>query len=143
MTQHALVAQAEIAQLKFQLARYRRAEFGRSSEKLVHDTEQLELALQALETHQAERLAVASPEVAVGVETAAEAQMPVRWPFIVTPRAQASKPRPGPLRNTSDARRHAAKVCYRFRPLDPFPALREPDRRRLFCRLKPRYCRGS
>ena len=32
MAQGALVAQAEIARLKFQLARYRRAEFGRSSE---------------------------------------------------------------------------------------------------------------
>jgi hypothetical protein len=35
MAQDALTAQAEIARLKFQLARYRRAEFGRSSEKLV------------------------------------------------------------------------------------------------------------
>ena len=34
------------------------------------------------------------------------------------------------LRNTSDARRQAAKLCYRFGPLDPFRALREPDRRR-------------
>ena len=57
MAQDALTAQAEIARLKFQLARYRRAEFGRSSEKLARDTEQLELALEALETDQAERLA--------------------------------------------------------------------------------------
>ena len=35
MAQDALTAQAEIARLKFQLARYRRAEFGRSSEKLA------------------------------------------------------------------------------------------------------------
>ena len=42
MAQDALTAQAEIARLKFQLARYRRAEFGRSSEKLARDTEQLE-----------------------------------------------------------------------------------------------------
>jgi hypothetical protein len=34
MAQDALTAQAEIARLKFQLARYRRAEFGRSSEEL-------------------------------------------------------------------------------------------------------------
>jgi len=34
------------------------------------------------------------------------------------------------LRNTSDASRQAAKLCYRFGPLDPFRALREPDRRR-------------
>ena len=34
MAQDAVVAQAEIARLKFQLTRYRRAEFGSSSEKL-------------------------------------------------------------------------------------------------------------
>ncbi len=34
MARDATTAQAEIAKLKFQLARYRRAEFGRSSEKL-------------------------------------------------------------------------------------------------------------
>ena len=64
MAQDALTAQAEIARLKFQLARYRRAEFGRSSEKLARAAEQLELALEALETDHAERLATASPEVA-------------------------------------------------------------------------------
>src|SRR5689334_4869011 len=70
---------AEIARLKFQLARYRRAEFGRSSEKLARDTEQLELALETLETDQAERLATASPAVATVVE--AEAQKPARRPL--------------------------------------------------------------
>lgn len=79
MTRDGLTAQAEIARLKFQLARYRRAEFGRSSEKLAHDTEQLELALETLETDQAERLATASPAVAAVVE--AEAQKPARRPL--------------------------------------------------------------
>jgi transposase len=79
MAQDALTAQAEIARLKFQLARYRRAEFGRSSEKLARDTEQLELALETLETDQAERLATASPAVAAVVE--AEAQKPARRPL--------------------------------------------------------------
>jgi transposase len=74
MTQDALTAQAEIARLKFQLARYRRAEFGSSSEKLARDTEQLELALETLETDQAERLATASPAITAAVETAAEAE---------------------------------------------------------------------
>ena len=78
MAQDALTAQAEIARLKFQLARYRRAEFGRSSEKLAREAEQLELALEAVETDQAERLATASPAVAAAVETAAEAQKPAR-----------------------------------------------------------------
>ena len=81
MAQDALSAQAEIARLKFQLARYRRAEFGRSSEKLAREAEQLELALEALETDQAERLAMASPEVAAAVETATEAQKPARRPL--------------------------------------------------------------
>jgi hypothetical protein len=81
MAQDALSAQAEIARLKFQLARYRRAEFGRSSEKLAREAEQLELALEALETDQAERLAMALPEVAATVETATEAQKPARRPL--------------------------------------------------------------
>jgi transposase len=81
MAQDALIAQAEIARLKFQLARYRRAEFGRSSEKLAREAEQLELALEALETDQAERLVTASPAIAAAVETAAEAQKPARRPL--------------------------------------------------------------
>ena len=81
LTRDAVVAQAQIAKLKFQLARYRRAEFGRSSEKLAREVEQLELALEALETDQAERLATASPAVAAAVETAAEAQKPARRPL--------------------------------------------------------------
>src|ERR1700726_4590998 len=81
MAQDALTAQAEVARLKFQLARYRRAEFGRSSEKLAREVEQLELALEALETDQAERLATASPTVAAAVETAVEAQKPARRPL--------------------------------------------------------------
>src|SRR5947208_12066909 len=76
MALDAATAQAEIARLKFQLARYRRAEFGRSSEKLAREVEQLELAIEALETDQAERLAAASPAVAAMVEAAVEAQKP-------------------------------------------------------------------
>jgi hypothetical protein len=67
--------------IEVQLARYRRAEFGRSSEQLARDTEQLELALEALETDQAERLAAASPEVATAVAAVAEAQKPARRPL--------------------------------------------------------------
>src|ERR1700748_2477851 len=81
MAQDALTAEALISRLKFQLARYRRAEFGRSSEKLAREAEPLELALEALETDQAERLATASPEVAAGAETAAEVQKPARRPL--------------------------------------------------------------
>jgi transposase len=63
MARDAVAAKAEIAKLKFQLARYRRAEFGRSSEKLTREIEQLELAIESLESDQAERLAAASPMV--------------------------------------------------------------------------------
>ena len=81
MAQDAVAAQAEIAKLRFQLARYRRAEFGRSSEKLARDAEQLELAIEALEADQAERLASASPVVAAAIEAATEAQKPARRPL--------------------------------------------------------------
>lgn len=72
MAQDAVNAQAEIAKLHFQLARYRRAEFGRSSEKLEREANQLELAIEALEADQAERLAIASPIVAAAIEAAIE-----------------------------------------------------------------------
>src|SRR5277367_1908098 len=81
MARDAVTARAEIARLKVQLARYRRAEFGRSSEKLARETEQLELAIETLETDQAEQLATASPEAAAVVESAADAQKPVRRPL--------------------------------------------------------------
>src|SRR5215469_12715137 len=58
MARDAVNAQAEIAKLRFQLARYRRAEFGQSSEKLEREADQLELAIETLEADQAERLAV-------------------------------------------------------------------------------------
>jgi len=57
LTRDAVAAQTEIAKLKFQLARYRRAEFGRSSEKLAGEIAQLELAIEAVETDQAGGLA--------------------------------------------------------------------------------------
>jgi len=81
MARDAVSARAEIARLKFQLARYRRAEFGRSSEKLARETEQLELAIEALETDLAERLASAAHEAAAIVESVAEGQKPARRPL--------------------------------------------------------------
>src|SRR5437764_10415939 len=78
LVQDAVATQAEIAKLRFQLARYRRAEFGRSSEKLARDAEQLELAIETLEADQAERLAAASPVVAAAIEAITEAQKPAR-----------------------------------------------------------------
>src|SRR5947208_7128199 len=81
MAQDAIAAQAEIAKLRFQLARYRRAEFGRLSEKLEREAEQLELAIEALETDQAERMAIASPFVAAAIEGAVEVRKPARRPL--------------------------------------------------------------
>ena len=81
LTRDAMVAQTEIAKLKFQLARYRRAEFGQSSEKLAQDIAQLELAIETVETDQAERLAAQPPAVAAMIEAAAEAQRPARRPL--------------------------------------------------------------
>jgi transposase len=80
MAQDAVAAEAEIAKLRFQLARYRRAEFGRSSEKLAGEQEQLELTIETLETDQAERLA-ASPIVAAAIEAASAGQKPARRPL--------------------------------------------------------------
>ena len=83
MAQDAVAAQAEIAKLRFQLARYRRAEYGRSSEKLARETDQLELAIEALETaHTAGRtLAEALTEAAAAAEAGAEATRPLRSKF--------------------------------------------------------------
>ena len=80
LARDAVVAQAEIAKLKFQLARYRRSEFGCSSEKLARDIAQLELAIESVETDQAERLA-AKPAAVAALEAAAEAQKPARRPL--------------------------------------------------------------
>ena len=81
MARDAVAARAEIAKLKFQLARYRRAEFGRSSEKLRREIEQLELAIETLEEDQAERLAAASPAVAAVIADAVERHKPARRPL--------------------------------------------------------------
>src|SRR5690349_1009153 len=88
-------AQTEIAWLKFQLARYQRAEFGRSSEKLAREAEQLELAIESLGEDQAERLATAAPAVTAAIDRAAEAQKPARRPLPdYLPREDALHPAP-------------------------------------------------
>jgi transposase len=94
MARDAVAAKAEIAKLKFQLARYRRAEFGRSSEKLTREIEQLELAIESLESDQAERLAAASPMVAAAIEEAIEKQKPARRPLPEHRRAKRCVTRP-------------------------------------------------
>ena len=72
LVQDAVATQAEIAKLRFQLARYRRAEFGRSSAKLARDAQQLELAIETLGSR---------PSWPRRIEAATEAQKPARRPL--------------------------------------------------------------
>jgi transposase len=71
MARDAAAARAEIAKLRFQLARFKRAQFGRSSEKIERTVEQLELAIETLEEDDAERMA-AIPAVAEAIATVDE-----------------------------------------------------------------------
>src|ERR1035438_9164733 len=59
VSQHELIVSrdSEIEQLKLLIAKLRRMQFGRSSEKLDRQIEQLELRLEALQTSQAEKTA--------------------------------------------------------------------------------------
>ncbi len=96
LAQDAVTAQAEIAKLRFQLARYRRAEFGRSSEKLEREADQLELAIETLEADQAERLAAASPIVAAAIEATTAPHQPARRALPdYLPREDVAHPAPG------------------------------------------------
>lgn len=52
----------EIEKLKFQLAKLRRMQFGRSSERISRQIEQLELRLEELETVEAEAVSQAEAE---------------------------------------------------------------------------------
>jgi transposase len=79
MAQDAVNARAEIRQAEVPAgALSARAGFGRSSEKLAREAEQLKLAIETLEADQAERLA---PDAAAGVEAAVAAQKPACRPF--------------------------------------------------------------
>jgi transposase len=71
MARDAVAARAEIEKLRFQLARFRRAEFGQSSEKVERTVAQLELAIETLEEDDAQRIA-AMPAVAEVIAAAAE-----------------------------------------------------------------------
>jgi transposase len=52
----------EIEKLKFQIAKLRRMQFGRSSERLTRQIEQLELRLEELEAGEAEEISKAAAE---------------------------------------------------------------------------------
>jgi hypothetical protein len=127
MARDATAAQVEIARLRFQLARYRRAEFGRSSEKLAREVEQLELAIEALEADQAERLA-AAPAVVAMIEAATETQKHGAAPAAATPAARGrAASRAGRLsrlrrRVAPDRRRRQRDARLRAGPLQSDPA---------------------
>jgi hypothetical protein len=72
VSQHKLIVSrdSEIEQLKLLIAKLRRMQFGRSSEKLDRQIEQLELQLEALQVNEAEIVA-AMPEKIASVEPVA------------------------------------------------------------------------
>jgi transposase len=79
VSQHELIVSrdSEIEQLKLLIAKLRRMQFGRSSEKLDRQIEQLELRLEALQLNDAEKVA-ALPEAIKNAEPVAR---PVRRPL--------------------------------------------------------------
>jgi transposase len=79
VSQHELIVSrdSEIEQLKLLIAKLRRMQFGRSSEKLDRQIEQLELRLEALQLNDAEKVA-ALPEA---IKSAEPVVRPVRRPL--------------------------------------------------------------
>jgi transposase len=79
VSQHELIASrdSEIEQLKLLIAKLRRMQFGRSSEKLDRQIEQLELRLEALQQNDAEKVA-AQPQAIASAEPVAR---PARRPL--------------------------------------------------------------
>jgi transposase len=91
LTRDAVAARAEIEKLRFQLARFKRAQFGRSSERADRTVEQLELAIETLEEDNAERLA-AVPSISEAIEERAK---PARRPLPANlPREEVVHPGP-------------------------------------------------
>src|SRR5262249_43380269 len=80
ISQQELIASrdSEIEQLKLLIAKLRRMQFGRKSEKLERQIEQLELRLEALQMNDAETVA-ALPKPIANVEGVAR---PVRRPLV-------------------------------------------------------------
>ena len=71
----------EIETLKLQIAKLKRLQFGRSSEKVVREIAQLELALDALEADRAEREAQSGSQTAQAPDGKNEKRKPVRKPL--------------------------------------------------------------
>jgi transposase len=96
LAQEAVSAKTENEKLKFQLARLRPAEFGRSSEKLGAAIAQLELAIETQEEDQAERLAEKPAAIRAVIEDVVK---PARRPLPEhLPREEVQYPSPVPVR---------------------------------------------
>src|ERR1700675_918547 len=78
VSQHELIVSrdSEIEQLKLLIAKLRRIQFGRSSEKLGREIEQLELRLEALHQNDAEKVAALTVAI-VDAEPARPARRPL------------------------------------------------------------------
>src|SRR3712207_9002014 len=83
LAQHAeLIGQRElIARLRLQLARLRRMQFGRSSERLAQEADQLELALEELETDAPAAAEPDTPPADQGTPGRPERRKPARRPL--------------------------------------------------------------
>src|ERR1700733_963722 len=71
----------EIEKLKLQIAKLRRMQFGRSSERISREIEQLELRLEELETGEAEAAAKAEADTAEPTPPIRERTKPKRQPL--------------------------------------------------------------
>jgi transposase len=81
LARDAVAARAEIEKLRFQLARFKRAQYGRSSEKIERAIEQLELAIETIDEDEAQRIA-ATAAVAQAIDAADEqTTKPARRPL--------------------------------------------------------------
>jgi transposase len=79
ISQHELIVSrdSEIEQLKLLIAKLRRMQFGRSSEKLDRQIEQLELRLEALQQNDAEKVAAQPPAITSAEPVARPARRPL------------------------------------------------------------------
>ena len=84
----------EIEKLKLQIAKLRRMQFGRSSERITRQIEQLELRLEELQAGEAEVAAKADADAdaaePVGPSASAEAEAPAATRSSATPGGRAS-----------------------------------------------------
>ena len=71
----------EIEKLKLQIAKLRRMQFGRSSERITRQIEQLELRLEELETGEAEAAAIAEADTTEPMPPTRERAKPKRQPL--------------------------------------------------------------